>query len=121
MGKIRVSHFITKNIQVTTCNSTTVPNQKSNEIKPYNIQIKKEPLKSSLKGITKLTQAYRKEAVYAIKPIYKRSIKILEAIEKAAKEFKEVGKVRKKKKIRITSVTKVVSKYVSINVATNLD
>lgn len=118
MGKIRISHFITKNIPVTVFNSTTVQRNlsakekinestTSNQINKGNKAAVKHIIKKDkpTKIINKTREIYKKEAIYAFKPVARRSNIITTEIIESVKEFREVGRAaeeRKRKKIRIT-------------------
>lgn len=97
MPKHRISHFETKGIQITIYNSASVQNHSSTVTNDKNIIVAPSRYR-------KISENYKREAIYASKPEKKSSEIISSVISREAAEFRKIVKIKKKSKRTIAPV-----------------
>lgn len=105
MPKVRISHFVTKNIPITPEITSTCKGQiESSSITtiPEVVELKKESSRVSVKR-KEVIQA-SKEATFASIPVKKRSKVIEEEVLKEVKRFRSIPSTTKRRRITLQNV-----------------
>lgn len=113
MGKTRISHFTIKKIEVIVLNSTIVEKK--------SITTKKLETVTSKKKVNKRLKPYKDEAVYAGRPVYRKSEILASLINDSSVEFRNISKSIEKKKTKKTRIAAIYLKNVTVGTTKERD